>query len=167
MNFRASSFCGCQLLNMNMEGHSFECSLTLGAYLFEYAQPQKLEARGPWNRTRSRLPKVFLAPKSISILDSFSVVDLDFDLDFSSRSQFRFRFQFSVSFDFDFSFSFETLPRLFFAIVRGVGSYLKLSGLVAERHAPVAGGTFYSARRWVGNCPFYPPAIDAPVKIEW
>ena len=45
MNFSASSFCGCQLLNINMQGHSFECSLHLGVYLFKYAQPQSLQTK--------------------------------------------------------------------------------------------------------------------------
>ena len=45
MKFSASSFFSCQLLNMNMEGHSFECSITLGAYLFEYTQPQSLHLK--------------------------------------------------------------------------------------------------------------------------
>ena len=79
--------------------------------------PNSFLTRGTRNWTGSRLPKVFLAPKSISILVSFSGVDLDFDLDFSSRSRFRSRFQFSVSFDFHFDFSFGLRSRSRFQFV--------------------------------------------------
>ena len=38
---------------------------------------------------------------------------------------------------------------------RGIGSYLKLGGQEVVMRA----AAFYSAKTWVGNCPFCPPLI--------
>ena len=49
---------------------------------------------------------------------------------------------------------------------RSVSGYLKLGGQVVmwgvTAAAPQHGGTFYSSKNWVGNCPSCPPATYAP-----